>query len=112
MREFRKAKGVTERYTSLDELRIAFGLKATKKRTNDAEKLKAQREKFVGVCKVCKQPLHWIEGTNTLACKNENCKGIKMTGKNIDGTEKVWYIPVIRILDDEGMNIAMRLFCE
>ena len=112
MREFRKAKGVTERYTSLDELRIAFGLKATKKRTDDEEKLKAQREKFVGTCKVCKQPLHLIEGTNTLACKNEDCKGIKMTGKNKDGTEKVWYIPVIRILDDEGREIAERLFSE
>ena len=112
MREFRKAKGVTERYTSLDELRTSFGLKPIRKRTTDAEKLKAQQEKFVGVCKVCKQPLHWIEGTNTLACKNADCKGVKMTSKNEDGTDKVWYIPVTRMLDSEGMEIAERLFGE
>ena len=35
-----------------------------------------------------------------------------MTSKNEDGTEKVWYIPVTRILDTEGMEIAERLFCE
>lgn len=112
MREFRKAKGVTERYTSLEELRTAFGLKAVRKRTTDAEKLKAQREKFVGTCKVCKQPLSWIEGTNTLACKNPECKGVKMTSKNEDGTDKVWYIPVTRMLDSDGMEIALRLFEE
>ena len=44
MKEFRKAKGVTERYTSLGELRKAFGLKEPKKRTNDEAKLKAQQE--------------------------------------------------------------------
>lgn len=110
MREFRKAKGVTERYTSLGELRKSFGLKPIKKKTNDEAKLKAQQEKFVGICKVCKKPLTWIEGTNTLACKNEECKGIKMTSKNEDGTEKVWYIPVIRMLDSDGMDIAERLF--
>lgn len=112
MKEFRKAKGVTERYTSLGELRKAFGLKKPKKRTNDEAKLKAQQEKFVGKCKACGELLSWIEGTNSLACKNPVCKGIKMTSKNEDGTEKVWYIPVTRILDTEGMEIAERLFCE
>ena len=112
MREFRKAKRVTERYTSLDELRTAFGLKPIRKRTTDAEKLKAQQEKFVGICKVCKQPLVWIEGTNTLACKNENCKGVKMTSKNEDGTDKVWYVPVTRMLDSEKIKIAENLFSE
>lgn len=112
MKEFRKAKGVTERYTSLGELRKAFGLKEPKKRTNDEAKLKAQQEKFVGTCRVCKQPLIWSEGTNVLSCKNPDCKGIRMTSKNEDGTEKVWYIPVIRILDSDGTSIAERLFCE
>ena len=112
MKEFRKSKGVTERYTSLEELRKGFGLKPIKKRTNDEAKLKAQQEKFVGTCRVCKKPLTWIEGTNICACKNPECKGIKMTGTNEDGTEKVWYIPVTRILNDKGMEIAERLFSE
>lgn len=114
MREFRKAKDVTEHYTSLEELRKSFGLKQVKKRTDDQEKLKAQRDKFVGVCRVCKNPLVWIEGTNILACKNPECKGVKMTSKSEeeDGTEKVWYIPVTRVLDTEGMEIAERLFSE
>ena len=35
-----------------------------------------------------KDPSTWIEGTNICACKNENCKGIRMSGTNEDGTEK------------------------
>ena len=112
MKEFRKAKGVTQRYTSLEELRKAWNCKPVVRRTNDKEKLKAQQEKFVGKCKVCGELLSWIEGTNSLACKNPDCKGIKMTSKNDDGTEKAWFIPVTRTLDTEGMEIAERLFCE
>lgn len=110
MREFRKSKDVAERYTSLEDLRAGFGLKPVKKRTNDENKLKLQKEKFVGKCKTCGENLSWIEGSNVLACKNEKCKGIKMTSQNEDGTEKVWYIPVFRRLDEEGMCIAERLF--
>jgi hypothetical protein len=34
-----------------------------------------------------------------------------MTSKNEeDGTEKVWYIPVTRVLDDRGFEIAQNLF--
>ena len=61
---------------------------------------------------MCGENLSWIEGTNTLACKNAGCKGVKMTGKNEDGTDKVWYIPVTRMLYEEGSKIAERLFCE
>ena len=112
MKEFRKAKGVTEHYTSLEDLRKGFGLKPIKKKTNDLDKLKAQQEKFVGTCRVCKKPLTWIEGTNICTCKNPECKGIKMTGENEDGTERVWFIPVTRILNEKGMEIAEKLFSE
>lgn len=110
MREFRKAKGVTEHYTSLEELRTAWNCKPVKRRTDDAEKLKAQRERFVGVCKACKQPLHLVENTNVLVCSNPDCLGIKMTSKNEDGSEKTWYIPVSRVLDEKGTKIAENLF--
>ena len=118
MKDFKKIKGTTKTYNSFEEfgkdekLRKQFGLKPIKRRTNDKEKLKAQQEKFVGKCRVCGQHLTWIDGTNTLACKNPDCNGIKMSSKNEDGTEKVWYIPVTRTLDEKGMQIAERLFSE
>lgn len=110
MREFRKGKGVTEHYTSLEELRAAWNLKPVVKRTKDEEKLKMQQEKFLGTCKVCKQPMTLISGSNVLCCQNPECNGIKMKGKNEDGSEKIWYIPVSRILDEQGLEISMNLF--
>lgn len=112
MKEVKNPKGVTEHYTSLESLREAFGLKPLKRRTDDEDKLKAQQEKLVGKCKVCNQPLIWIHGTSICACQNPECKGIKMTGTNSDGTEKIWYIPVTRILDEKGVKIAENLFAE
>lgn len=118
MKDFKKLKGSIKTYDSFEELgkdeklRKQFGLKPIKRRTNDKDKLKAQQEKFTGKCRVCGQYLVWIDGTNTLACKNTDCNGIRMSSKNEDGTEKVWYIPVTRTLDEKGMQIAERLFSE
>lgn len=111
MREFRKSKDCTERYTSLEALRTAFGLQPISRKTKDAEKLKAQQEKFLGTCRVCKHPLVWIESTNICACQNPDCKGIRMSSKNEeDDSEKVWHIPVTRMLDSKGLEIAENLF--
>ncbi len=112
MSEFRKSKDCTEHYTSLEELRTAFKLAPVSKKTKDADKLKAQREKFLGTCKICKQPLSWIENTNVCACKNPSCNGVKMTSKNEDGTERAWFIPITKTLDETGFEIAMNLFTE
>ena len=118
MKDFKKCKGTIKSFNSFEELRDdetlrrQFGLKPVKKRTNDEEKLKEQKEKFVGKCRACGQSLTWIEGTNTLACKNIECKGIRMSSKNEDGTDKVWYIPVTRTLDEKGFEIAQKLFGE
>lgn len=118
MKDFKKIKGNLRTFNSFEELREdekikkQFGLKPLKKRTNDPEKLKAQQEKFVGKCRVCGQHLVWLEGTNTLACQNPECKGVRMTSKDEDGNEKVWYIPVTRTLDERGMQIATNLFSE
>lgn len=111
MREFRAAQGVTEHYTSFEALRAGWGLpELTKKRPKDEKVLQEKREKFLGICRVCKKPLSLIEGCNVLACKNESCRGVKMTSQNEDGTEREWYIPVTRILDDKGFEISMNLF--
>ena len=111
MKEFRKAKGVTEHYTSLEALRAGWGLDPVgKKRPKDEKILQEKREKFLGTCRVCKKPLTLIKGCNVLACQNTDCKGIRMTSQNEDGTEREWYIPVTRILDERGFDIAMNLF--
>lgn len=111
MREFRNGKNCTEHYSSLAELRVAFGLKPLeKKRPKDEKVLQEKREKFLGTCKVCKQTLSIIKNTNVLACKNPECRGIKMTSTNEDGSERTWYIPVTRMIDNRGMQIAENLF--
>lgn len=110
MKEFRKGKNCTEHYTSFDELREGFKLPPIKKRTSDAEKLKVQQEKFLGTCKVCKSQLSLIKGTNVLACQNPNCSGVKMTSTDEEGNEKVWYIPVSRMLNSKGLEIGLNLF--
>lgn len=112
MKEFRKANGVTEHYTSLEALRAGWGLDPVeKKRPKNEKVLQEKREKFLGTCRVCKHPLVLINGCNVLACQNPDCKGVKMTSKNEeDGTEKVWYIPVTRVLDERGFEISQNLF--
>ena len=97
-------------YYSFQDFARATGRETAKKRTSDEQKLQAQKEKFVGKCKVCGQDLTYRHGTNILACTNANCKGIEMKRKNDDGTESTWYIPVTRLLDTTGMEIAMNLF--
>lgn len=108
--KMRLPKDTTAHYTSFEDVAKAFGCKPVKKRTDNVEQLKNQQEKFAGKCKVCGQNLTYHYGTNVLSCTNPDCKGIKMTSKNEDGTDKVWYIPVTRMVDDLGMEIALNLF--
>lgn len=111
MRAFRKDRNCTEHYTSFEAAAAGWNVKPVKKRTSDSEKLKIQREKFLGTCKCCGQPLHYVSGTNVIVCNNKTCNGFKHSEKNIEtGEEKVWYIPVTRTLDEKGFNIAMNLF--
>ena len=109
-KELRLSKDTTAHYSSFEEVAKVFGCKPVQKRTNDMDKLQKQQEKFVGKCKVCGQNLTYLYGTNILACKNAECKGIKMTSKDEDGAEKIWYIPVTRTVDEKGREIAMNLF--
>ena len=109
MKEFRKGKNCTEHYTSFDELRQAFGLKPVVKRTNDIEKLTAQREKFLGTCPYCKEKLSYVGG-NVIVCKNEKCNGKKVEKENEDGTKSIMYYPYIKLLNNQGAEIASNLF--
>lgn len=86
-------------YYSFDELgQEIFGLKPYKRVTKDKQKLASQREKFLGTCPFCKQPLHYSYGTNIVSCDNEDCKGKQI--KYDDGT--IVNKPYYRIL--QGVN--------
>lgn len=109
-KKLRLSKDTTAYYNSFEEAAKAFGCRPVKKRTDDLDKLAKQQERFVGKCKVCGENLTYISDTNILACTNPACKGIKMTSKDEEDNEKVWYIPVTRMVDDKGFEIALNLF--
>lgn len=113
MREFRKAKGVTEHYTSLEELRTAWNCKPIIKQTKDKDKLKKQRENFCGYhkCKACGEPMSYLGGS-VMACTNEKCKGIKNERTDNDGNVIVSYSVSYEILEDKYAEIATNIFYE
>lgn len=98
------------RYYSFEDVAIAMGFQINTKK-KDEKKIAKQKEKLLGVCPVCKEPMNYVSGTNIISCKNEKCKGYKRTKETTDG-EKVWYDPVFRTLDEKGSAIARRLFEE
>lgn len=113
MKNFRLGKDTKEHYTSLAELRKAWGRKPIKKlRTNDEKKLKEQQENFCSKhkCKACGEPMVWIGGS-MMACKNENCKGIKVEEKDKDGNIiRIEYLVSYELLDKKGALIAENIF--
>ena len=79
MSNYRMSKGTTEHFTSLEEMRTAWGMKPVTKKTSDKKKLKEQQERFLSKhkCKACGTPMTYIHG-NVMACKNPECKGIEI----------------------------------
>lgn len=82
---------------------------APKPKKKKSPKTKEQ-EKFLGVCKVCKQPMSYVQGTNTVVCKNTECKGYKHVKKDKEGNKIVTYSPVFRVLGEKGEKYAKYLF--
>ena len=111
MKHYRMSKGETEHYSSLEDLRVAWGLKPITKQTKDEQKLTKQREHFLGkhLCSACKKPMTYIGG-NQMVCQNENCKGIKHETKTETGDVRIWYTPSFELLDDKGADIAHNIF--
>jgi hypothetical protein len=106
MREFRNGKNCTEHYSSLDELGAAWGCAPVeKKRTKDKEKLKIQREKFLGVCPVCQSSNKFVS-PQYVVCSNVDCKGKNIAAKG----EEPRYVLSMRELDAKGKIIASQLF--
>ena len=111
MKEFRKSKGVTEHYTSLEELGKAYNCKPNIKRTKDDEKLKKQQENFCKHyrCKACGEPMYYVGGS-IMTCCNEKCKGIKVERKDADGNTIVNYMVSYELLDDHFSEVASNIF--
>lgn len=111
MKNYRMSKGTTEHYTSLEDLRISFGLKPVTKKTRDDEKLKKQQESFVKKhrCKACGMPMTYMNG-NVMTCQNPKCKGIEIKRLDKEGNEVTSYITSYDILDDKGAEIANNIF--
>ena len=47
MSNYRMSKGTTEHFTSLEEMRTAWGMKPVTKKTSDKKKLKEQQERYI-----------------------------------------------------------------
>ena len=113
MSNYRMSKGTTEHFTSLEEMRTAWGMKPVTKKTSDKKKLKEQQERFLSKhkCKACGAPMTYIH-SNVMACKNPECKGIEIKREDKDGNEMVSYINSFCTLDDLGAEIASNIFSE
>lgn len=112
MRDHRKSRGEKEFYSSLEDLRTAWGLKPISKQTKDVEKLEKQRKDFCSrhICRACKQPMTFIGG-NIMSCTNTSCKGEKIERTNeVTGETFVSYKPVFELLDKKGSEIAGNIF--
>lgn len=111
MKHYRMSNGTTEHYTSLEDLRVAWGMKKLIKKTSDAVKLKKQQESFSNKhkCKACGNPLTY-SGGNIMTCTNPDCKGIKIEREDKEGNIITSYITSFCLLDPLGAEIANNIF--
>lgn len=98
-------------FNSFEELAKSMNIKPVTKVTKDKKKLSEQQEVFVSrhKCKACGEPMTYIGG-NMMTCKNPDCKGIKITRDNEDGTKSISYITSYDLLDEKGGEIAGNIF--
>ena len=114
MKAYRLSKGVTEHYTSLEELRAAFGLKPVTKQTKSKSKLKDQRDFFCSknICPACKKPMVWI-GESIMVCQNPDCAGSQTEYVDSEtGETKVRYSPSYKFLNEKNTEKAKSIFAE
>ena len=68
-----------------------------------------KKDKFLGICKICKSQLVYIPDTNVVVCTNEKCRGLSKKKQEDEGEgEKKRFI--YRLLDDKGLDKALTLF--
>ena len=111
MSTYRLSQGTTEHYTSLQDLRSAWGLKEITKKTNDEKKLSAQQERFCKrhKCPACGSPMEHITG-NIMTCTNSKCLGVKNERIDKEGNIIIEYSTSYDLLDDIGAVIAETIF--
>lgn len=70
-----------------------------------------KREKFLGVCKVCGNPMKFIEGTNVVVCSNGICPGWKSKRSSGDDESEFESSRVVsRLLNPKQAGYAAYLF--
>ena len=96
MSNYRMSKGTTEHFTSLEEMRTAWGMKPVTKKTSDKKKLKEQQERFLSKhkCKACGTPMTYIHGN---VVKILNVKELKSSAK-IKTAMKWYHISIPSVL--------------
>lgn len=111
MRNYRLSKDTVEHYTSLQDLRVGFGMKPITRKTNDKNKLKKQQEDFCSKhkCRACGSPMTYMGG-NIMTCQNPNCKGIPVKHVDTEGNETTTYFTSYYTLDKRGSEIAHNIF--
>lgn len=93
-------------FNSFEELREAWGMNPPASKAPQKNKIEEKKKAFLSTCRVCKCPLHYVQGTNALVCKNAKCGGMSIKRK--DGS--VVIVPISRTLDEKGLEIALTLF--
>lgn len=114
MKAYRLSKGVTEHYTSFEELRAAWGLKPVTKQTKNKDKLQEQREFFCSknLCPACKKPMVWV-GESIMVCQNPDCRGVQHEYVDPEtGETKVRYSPSYKFLNEKNTEKAKTIFAE
>lgn len=97
------------RYFSFAELPTSKSNNKTNKKQNEELKTKFEKRH---TCKICKQPMTYLDGTNVCVCQNPDCKGKKVKVVLSDGTEKNEFRPYFHTLDEVGVSIATRIYAK
>lgn len=84
-----------------------------KKRLSKKVYMEKKKEKFLKrhTCKICGQPLSFVQGTNVMICTNPECKGIEQK-KYEQGKEITVHESFYSLLDDRGIQIANMVYNE
>ena len=108
MREYRLSKDTTEHYTSLQELRAAWGCK---EKVKDAVKMKGLQDKFCEKykCPACDMPMGYIGG-GLMTCVNDKCKGIRNEREDKEGNKYVTYDVSYKYVKDYDSSYAEYIF--
>ena len=112
----RKGSKQVKTLTSLEDLRVEYGLPPLRRQTKDKDKLAAQRQSFLSrhKCPTCETEMVHVSDTNFMYCPNKDCGGFKRTSTDEEtGEATVVYSTIaFECLDNKGAKIANNIFAE